>query len=422
MLARILQSLKGTQANDIYVVINKDHEHLIRPITQAFSAKLCFQEKTLKGTAAAVQSIPLKECKTDHILIVNGDHPFIQTKDLKKMREYFHKESADVCIGSFEAKNPGDYGRIVRRDDKVVCITEKEALTSSTENIREVNAGIYLVKKHWLQHCLPHINQQKSPSGESLLTNIVSFSVHNNKKVVCFSVSEDTAFGVNSQQSLAFATKKVFTLKLHHLMNQGVIIIDTFGTYIEENVQVGQGSVIYPGVYLKGKTSIGSLCAIETNCFITDSVIQDLVLIRSGSYLESVEIGAQSMVGPYARLRPGTKIGERCRIGNFVEMKKTNFGDRSKAGHFSYLGDTQVGEDVNIGCGVVTSNLNLEGEKHQTNIEDHAFVGSGTQLIAPVALGKGCATGAGSVITKNVPAQSLALSRSPQKHRKHRNK
>jgi bifunctional UDP-N-acetylglucosamine pyrophosphorylase/glucosamine-1-phosphate N-acetyltransferase len=263
--------------------------------------------------------------------------------------------------------------------------------------------------------CLSQIKDQ-NPKGEYCLTDMVSVFVNQGKKVIACPVTEDSAFGVNTQKELSFATKKMFTRKLNHLMSQGVIIVDPLNTYIEDSVQVGQGSVIYPGVYLKGNTSIGPFCAIETNSFIMDSLIRELVLIRSGSYLESAEIGAQSVIGPYARLRPGTKIGKECKVGNFVEMKKTSFGSRSKASHLSYLGDAEIGEDVNIGCGTVTCNLNMDGKKYSTRIGDKVFVGSGTQMVAPVNLGDCSATGAGSVITKDVPAQALAVERTPQKN------
>jgi len=253
-----------------------------------------------------------------------------------------------------------------------------------------------------------------NPKKEFCLTDITSLCATNNKRIIGFPVSEQTAYGVNSQRELSLATKRVFTAKLNQLMHKGVVIIDTLNTYIEEDVQVGQGSVIYPGVYLKGKTAIGPFCAIEPHCFISDSLIHELVLVRAGCYLETVEVKAQSVLGPYARLRPGTQIGQKCQVGNFVEMKKTRFGDRSKAGHFSYLGDAQVGEDVNIGCGTVTSNLKPDGKKYSTRIKDKVFVGSGSQLVAPVELEEESVTGAGSVITENVPARSLGVGRSRQ--------
>ena len=411
LLARILQALKAAGAADIRVVINEEHEHLMRPVAEAFKASVYFQ-KQKKGTAASVMSACPDNSKGD-VLVVNGDHPLIQPKDLQDMIKKFQQENADLCIGTFEKKNPGHYGRIIRKKDNIVAIAEKESLSHESEKINEINTGVYLFKNPVLNLFLPQIDN-KNPKEEFCLTDIVALFASSSKKIISSSVSEQTAYGVNSQRELSLAAKQIFTAKLNQLMSKGVIIIDTLNTYIEDSVQVGQGSVIYPGVYLKGKTAIGPFCAIEPHCFISDSLIHELVLVRAGCYLESVEVKAQSVLGPYARLRPGTQIGQKCRVGNFVEMKKTQFGDRSKAGHFSYLGDAQVGEDVNIGCGAITSNLNLDGKKYSTVIKDKVFVGSGSQLVAPVELEEESATGAGSVITENVPARSLGLGRSKQ--------
>ena len=413
ILVRILTALKRANVIEIRVVINEEHSQLIQPITEAFKAQSYFQNEK-KGTAAAVSSAGLDQLKS-HILIVNGDHPLISSSDLENMIKLFREESADLCVGTCVKKNPGHYGRIIRQRGKITAIAEKESLTHESEKINEVNTGIYLVKADCLKSFLLQVKND-NPKEEYCLTDIVSFCISKEKKVLSFSVSDDSAFGVNSQSELAFATKKIFTRKLNHLMAHGVIIIDPLNTYIEDSVQIGQGSVIYPGVYLKGRTSVGSFCAIEPHSFVADSVIHKLVLIRAGSYLESVEVGMQSVIGPYARLRPETKIGENCRVGNFVEMKKTLFGSGSKASHLSYLGDAEVGEDVNIGCGTVTCNLNMDGKKYNTQIGDKVFIGSGTQMVAPVKLGDCSATGAGSVITKDVPSQALALERSPQKN------
>ena len=414
ILARILSTLRKAKVNEIRVVINKEHKHLMQPITEAFKAKVFFQNKQ-KGTAVAVSSAQVDELKGS-VLIVNGDHPLISVSDLSNMIQTFQTENVDLCIGSCIKKDPGDYGRIIRQEKKVIAIAEKGSLTHESEKINEINSGIYLVTTDCLKACLFQIKDENTKK-EYCLTDMVSIAVNERKKVITCFVSEDSAFGTNTQKELAFATKKLFTRKLNYLMSQGVIIVDPLNTYIEESVQVGQGSVIYPGVYLKGKTSIGPFCAIETNSFIMDTVIHKFVLIRSGSYLESAEVGSQSVIGPYARLRPGTKIGEQCRVGNFVEMKKTHFGSRSKASHLSYLGDTEVGEEVNIGCGTVTCNLNIDGKKYATRIGDKVFVGSGTKIVAPVEVGDGAATGAGSVITQNVPSQALAIGRAPQKNR-----
>ncbi len=413
VLARILTQLKKIQIDDIRVVINEEYKHLLQPVVESFRAQMFFQNEK-PGTASAVFSAGINEIKGG-VLIINGDHPLISSSDLENMIKTFQKESVDLCVGSCVKKNPGDYGRIIRQNGKIISIAEKDSLTYHSRKITEINTGIYVVKADCLTAFLPKVNNE-NPQKEYCLTDIVSIAVDEGKRVITCSVSEDSAFGTNTQKELAFATKKIFVRKLNHLMNQGVIIVDPINTYVEDSVQVGQGSVIYPGVYLKGKTGIGSFCAIETNSFITDSLVRELVLIRSGSYLESAEVGAQSVIGPYARLRPGTKIGEKCRVGNFVEIKKTHFGARSKVSHLSYLGDAEVGEDVNIGCGTVTCNLNMDGRKYPTRIGDKVFVGSGTQIVAPVNMGDCSATGAGSVITRDVPTQALAVGRSTQKN------
>ena len=335
ILARILSSLKRAQMDEIRVVMNEEHKHLIQPVAEAFRAQVFFQDERV-GTAAAVMSAQTDALKGD-VLIVNGDHPLISSSDLEKMTKMFKEESADLCVGSCIKEYPGDYGRIIRQKEKIIAIIEKDSLTHESRKITEINSGIYLVKAEGLISCLSQIKDQ-NPKREYCLTDMVSVFVDQGKKVITCPVTEDSVFGVNTQKELSFATKKIFIRKLNHLMSQGVIIVDPLNTYIEDSVQVRQGSVIYPGVYLKGRTSIGSFCAIETNSFIMDSLIHELVLIRSGSYLESTEVEAQSVIGPYARLRPGTKIGKQCKVGNFVEMKKTNFGSRSKASHLSYLG------------------------------------------------------------------------------------
>ena len=417
ILARILSALKQISIDEIRVVINEEHAKLMQPVAQAFKAKVYFQDPNKKGTAGAVLSAKIESQNntTNNILIVNGDHPLLSPKDLQNIIHLFEKESADLCFGSFVTENPKDYGRVIRQEGKIKAILEMPYLTPKLLNIKEINTGIYLVKAKWLKSSLAQITNQ-NPKREYCLTDIVSLSYKQGKKIVACPVSEDSAFGVNTQTQLAFASKKIFTRKLNQLMSEGVVIVDPLNTYIEENVSVNSGSVIYPGVHLRGKTHVGAFSAIENNSFIMDSGIGDFVLIRAGSYLESSVLKAKSSVGPYARLRPGTQIGEESRVGNFTEIKNTHLGDRSKAGHFSYLGDAEIGEDVNIGAGAVTCNLNRDGKKYRTKIGDKAFIGSGVYMIAPLEIGDEAVIGAGSVITKNVPNNTLAIARIPQKH------
>ena len=197
-------------------------------------------------------------------------------------------------------------------------------------------------------------------------------------------------------------------------MEEGVLMIDPRTTYIEESVQIGAGTVVYPNVFIRGRSKIGSFSVIESNSFISDSEIGDSVQVRGGSYLESSKIHNKASVGPYARLRPETEIGEEAHVGNFVEMKKTKFGKKSKAGHLTYLGDAEIGEEVNVGCGTITCNYAADRKKYKTKIGNRVFVGSDTQFVAPIEVGDDAIIGSGSTITKNVPAKALAVARGKQ--------
>ncbi|MNS95499.1 Bifunctional protein GlmU [compost metagenome] len=197
-------------------------------------------------------------------------------------------------------------------------------------------------------------------------------------------------------------------------MEEGVLMIDPRTAYIEESVSIGAGSVIYPNTFIRGRTQIGSFTVIESNTFISDSLIGDSVQIKAGSYLEGAKIHNKVHAGPYARLRPETEIFEEAHVGNFVEMKKVKFGKKSKAGHLTYLGDAEIGEEVNIGCGTITCNYAADRKKYKTIIGNRVFVGSDTQFVAPIQIGDDAVIGSGSTITKNVPAKALAVARGKQ--------
>ena len=222
------------------------------------------------------------------------------------------------------------------------------------------------------------------------------------------------AFGVNTQAELAQATKKVMREKMKQLLADGVIVIDPANTYVEPFVQVGPGSVLYPGCFLKGHTVIEAFCVIEPNVFMVDSRVGQSAQVRAGSYLEKAIVGNKSTVGPYARLRPGSILAEEVHIGNFVELKNTQMGARSKAGHLTYLGDAEIGEDTNIGCGTITCNYAVDKKKYKTKIGKNVFVGSDTQFVAPIEIGDNAVIGSGSTITKSVPDHALAVARGKQ--------
>jgi bifunctional UDP-N-acetylglucosamine pyrophosphorylase/glucosamine-1-phosphate N-acetyltransferase len=219
---------------------------------------------------------------------------------------------------------------------------------------------------------------------------------------------------VNNQEELASATRLAFKRKARQLMESGVMMIDPSTVYIEDTVAVEPAALLYPNVFLRGETSVGAYTVIESGCIITDTKIADNVHVKAGCYFDRSTVGANAEMGPYAHLRPGSEIGEECKDGNFVEMKKEKFAKRAKASHLTYLGDAEIGENTNIGCGVITCNYAADRKKYQTKIGKDVFVGSDSQFIAPVSVGDGAYIGSGSTITKDVPPGALAVSRTKQ--------
>ena len=412
MLACILQALESLPMKQVRVVVGQG-ANFVTPIANKYKA-LCFQQDEEHwGTAKAVVAAQPKELKGD-VLILSGDHPLITSKDLMAFVEKYREEDLDCAVGSFEQKEPGHYGRIRLEKGYVKKVVEhyEEEETPPGESAL-INTGLYLIKTEILGKYLDQILKNKK--GEYNFTEILHLIYRNKGKSRNFPVFWNVAWGVNTQKELAVASQYVFNLKRDELMREGVIFVDAPQTYVESSVRIGSGTILYPGAYLKGKTRVGSFCAIEPNVFIADSFISNFVSIRSGSYIEGAEIQEKSIIGPYAHLRQGTRIGKECHIGNFVETKNMTMGDKAKAAHLSYLGDGEIGEESNIGCGTVTCNYGVDGKKRKTIIKERVFIGSGSQLVAPVTIGADAVVGAGSVITKDVPEKSLALERCEQK-------
>ena len=418
MLVRVLRVVEDISSEQIRVVVGYG-AHLITPVAGKYKA-LCFkQDEKDWGTAGAVTSACPEELE-GHVLIINGDHPLVSARDIRAFVQSYHKQPADFAVASFKYSRPSEYGRVICDGNQVTEIVEAIDVKKKGKDSSLVNAGLYLIKAKLLQKHLKDV--EKNEKGERNFTEMVSILHQNKYKVRHIPVPWNMAFGVNSQRELATAGSLLFERKAHELMKNGVIIIDMRNTYIESDVAMGAGSLIYPGVYLKGCTKIGSFCAIESNSFIFDSVIHNYVNVQAGSYIEDSIVEEKSVIGPYAHLRSGTRVGKECRIGNFVETKKAVIGNKSKAAHLSYLGDVKVGTEVNIGCGTVTCNYGPDRKKRQTVIGDRAFIGSGAQLVAPVKVQSDSIVGAGSVITKDVPEGHLALERSDQKNIKKKKK
>lgn len=411
MISRVVQTCRQAGITQVRVVVGHG-QNLVKSVLEPLSVSAYVQEQQL-GTANAVQSAQLESLESD-VVIMNGDHPLITDQNLRDFISDFKEQKLDLAVVTVELEQPGDFGRIVRQDGRLVSIVEAKDASMETLKIREVNTGIYVARAEVLQKYIPRI-QNNNSKKEYYLTDLVDLALGDQLKVQAILCrNTDVAHGVNNQLELAAASKKAFQIKNRRLMEAGVIFIDAEAAYIEDGVIIGAGSVIYPGAFIRGKTAIGAFSVIEPNCFISDSIIGDSVHLKAGSYIEQAIVKNKASVGPYARLRPDTTIGENAHVGNFVEMKKVNFGKNSKAGHLTYLGDAEIGEDVNIGCGTITCNYAADRKKYKTVIGDRVFVGSDTQLVAPVTVESDALIASGTTVTKNVPSGSLALSRAPQ--------
>jgi len=411
MLQKVIEACHQAGITDIRLVTGHGAQ-LVKAVATPLGAQFFTQAQQL-GTADAVKSARPDDIE-GHVLILNGDHPLIDAEDLKSFQRQFEDQKLDLAVVTAHLKDPKDFGRVVRsHGGRLVAIVEAKDASSETLKIKEVNTGIYAVKAKILADFLPDI-QNKNAKQEYYLTDLLSLTIEDQKKVGTLEGSAKVAMGVNTQAELAKATRLVYLRKAKKLMESGVLILDPKAVYIEDTVEVAPGTVLYPQVYLRGKTRIGALTAIEPNCFIQDCTIGDSVQIRANSYLEKAQVSNRATIGPFARLRPETFIGEEAHVGNFVEMKKVQFGARSKAGHLTYLGDAEVGTDVNIGCGTITCNYAPDHKKYKTKIGHQVFVGSDTQFVAPVTIGDGALIGSGSTITKDVPAKALAVARGKQ--------
>jgi bifunctional UDP-N-acetylglucosamine pyrophosphorylase/glucosamine-1-phosphate N-acetyltransferase len=410
MIEKVILASKKAGASDLRIIVGHG-QGLVRTLVEPFGVH-CFTQEQQLGTADAVKAAGLDNLEGD-VVIMNGDHPLIEAEDILKFVKMFRDEKCDLAVVTAVVKKPGEFGRIIRQTGALKAIVEAKDASADTLKIREINTGIYIATSETLLEYLPQIKNQNS-KGEYYLTDLISLCIEDQCKVMPIRASAKVAVGVNTQAELAKATKLLFRRKAQRLMEEGVLMIDPEATYIEETVQVGPGSVIYPNVFLRGASKIGSFSVLESQVFMSDSTVGDSVQIRAGSYLEHAIVHSKATVGPYARLRPETIIGEEAHVGNFVEMKKVKFGKKSKAGHLTYLGDADIGEEVNIGCGTITCNYAADKQKYKTKIGNRVFVGSDTQFVAPIEVGDDAVIGSGSTITKDVPARALAVARGKQ--------
>jgi len=410
LLQHVVDAINPLSAS-INIVIGNDAE-LVKNSIKNHSINWVVQKKQL-GTGHAVQQV--KNCINNKstCIILYGDVPLISTKTIKSLLA--QSQLTGFSLLSVTLDEPSGYGRIVRDKNKVIqAIIEQKDADEEKQKINEINTGIMAIQGSLLKKYICQL-ETNNKQGELYLTDIVEIAVSDNvtiSSLVCDNVSE--VMGINNNNQLAEAERIYQQKQAQDLMSNGLTIKDPNRFDCRGNLIFGKDCVIDVNVVFEGENELGENVLISPNCIIKNAKIGDHAEIKANSIIENSIIGSHTTVGPFARVRPETKVGNYAKIGNFVEVKKSTIGDKSKVPHLSYVGDSSIGQNVNISAGVIT--CNYDGvNKHQTIIEDGAFIGSDTQLIAPITVGKNATIGAGSTITQDAPSEKLTLSRKKQK-------
>lgn len=380
-------------------------------IEEYFKDNVDYIEQSVQmGTGHAIMITKDNINEEDNVLILCGDTPLIKKETIKRLIDENSKKDAVILTSIVD--NPYGYGRIIKDNkgnfDKIV--EEKDA-TNEQKNIQEINAGMYLVKGNLIKENIEKLTNDNSQK-EYYLTDLFELLKKQNKDIATFLIDKQEILGVNSRVQLEEARRIIQDrINLFHMEN-GVTLINPSSIYIENDVVIGRDTVIYPQNLITGNTKIGENCIIHSENKILNSIIKDDVVIKS-SFIEDSFIDEKTTIGPYAHLRPKSKLGKKVKIGNFVEVKNSTMGTGSKASHLSYVGDSDIGNDVNIGCGVVF--VNYDGKnKHRSIVKDNAFIGSNSNLVAPVVIEEKGYVATGSTVTEDVPAGALCVARARQ--------
>jgi len=407
MVQWVIDCLTAAGVTDKITVLGHGAEQVATVVAEQTS--IVYQTEQLGTGHAVMQGVKALGTENDCVIVICGDTPLLQADTIKALLAKHNAEKNMVTVLTAQASDPTGYGRIVRNGAQIEAIVEQKDATEEEKTITEINTGTYCFNQQFLLQYLPTLTTNNAQK-EYYLTDLIKIANQNQFPVGGYQLDDfSESLGVNNRVQLAQAEQVLRQRKCREVMLAGVTLIDPASTYIGADVVIGNDTIIYPNVVLEGATVIGSDNIIGMNCRFVDSIIGDNNDIQSTTIVEST-VGNECKIGPMAYLRPGTVLANQVKIGDFVEVKKSKIGTGTKIPHLSYVGDAVVGSSVNIGCGTIT--CNYDGvNKYQTTIKDNAFIGSNTNLVAPVVVEEKAFIGAGSTITKDVPADTLAVVR-----------
>ncbi|EGO2558858.1 bifunctional UDP-N-acetylglucosamine diphosphorylase/glucosamine-1-phosphate N-acetyltransferase GlmU [Enterococcus faecalis] len=411
MVEHILDQVEQTEPTEIVTIVGHGAEMIKSHLGER--SQYALQAEQLGTGHAVMQAQELLGGKQGTTLVITGDTPLLTAETLENLFDYHQGKNASATILTAHAEDPTGYGRIIRDHVGIVeRIVEQKDASEEEARVQEINTGTFCFDNASLFEALAKTDTNNT-QGEYYLTDIIEILKKEGKAVAAYQMADfDEAMGVNDRVALSTANK-IMHRRLNEMhMRNGVTFIDPDTTYIDEGVVIGSDTVIEAGVTIKGKTVIGEDCLIGAHSEIVDSHIGNQVVVKQSVIEESV-VREGADVGPYAHLRPKADVGANVHIGNFVEVKNATIDEGTKVGHLTYVGDATLGKDINVGCGVVF--VNYDGKnKHQTVVGDHAFIGSATNIVAPVTIGDHAVTAAGSTITEDVPSEDLAIARARQ--------
>src|ERR1700722_14164240 len=415
LLAHVIAAAtKVVSPHDVYAIVGHEAERVRQAVADT-GIKFIVQ-KEQRGTGHALMVAREALAPYDQIIVLSGDAPLISAQTIHRLIDFHNSHHPAMTILTAQLHDPTAYGRVIRKSVKsadVKAIVEEKSATPAQRKITEVNAGFYAFDAKLLFANIDKLSSD-NPHREFYLTDMAEILRQAKQRVMAVAASDPhEILGSNTRAEMVDIDQRMRLAKCRQLMAEGITIFFPQTCVIDWDVEIGPDTTIEPFVQVLGKTRIGSDCRIRSYSVINNSVIGDAVLVRPGCVLDEAHVMNRAELGPYSRLRPGSEIGEGAHVGNFVETKKTRLGKGSKANHLSYLGDAEIGDGVNIGAGTITCNYDGE-HKHTTVIEDGAFIGSDSTLVAPVKVGRGAYVGAASCITEDVPPDSLAIGRAKQ--------